>query len=521
MYTNQTILSLLLLAGMLHAPTQPKAAESIITQPQGTMHADYIRSSFSMIQMQFKYAFGPADYVPESYVKGEDGTVYLQSPFVYLRTSSYLKLTPAQGDTLVCHLPQPIYNVNGEVCYAQKLKASVTDGAVWYSSVGGETSDFKFVLRGDTLRQVDVTNDSIPEYILGLADASGEWLGVGDANIMVRPTNAKSTSLPAGLSSTPYVFNYTGKENIALKTYVELAFDNDGKSIYMTSPYANDSTQWIKGTITDDSKVVFRPQYIGVNNKANLHLSFLPATYTQITDPTGAMAFNYTKADSVVFALDKDTKTLSKIPESKFAFLINCGTDEVNALTGFRNPDMAPFNLTYAIPNKPMIHSVTDYDADYGYGFLSIDFFAKDKDGNDLSPTRLFYNIFIDDDAQHPVTFDPSIYATLKSPMTNIPFEYSDNEFFFCDNEIHNIYFSQPFKNVGIQLIYNVNGKWAKSELVWWKEPTGIDNFHSTANGKTQWFDLSGRRVTSPQKGFYIKRTVDADGNVHTEKTRK
>lgn len=188
---------------MLHAPTQPKAAESIITQPQGTMHADYIRSSFSMIQMQFKYAFGPADYVPESYVKGEDGTVYLQSPFVYLRTSSYLKLTPAQGDTLVCHLPQPIYNVNGEVCYAQKLKASVTDGAVWYSSVGGETSDFKFVLRGDTLRQVDVTNDSIPEYILGLADASGEWLGVGDANIMVRPTNAKSTSLPAGLSSTP------------------------------------------------------------------------------------------------------------------------------------------------------------------------------------------------------------------------------------------------------------------------------------------------------------------------------
>ena len=102
--------------------------------------------------------------------------------------------------------------------------------------------------------------------------------------------------------------------------------------------------------------------------------------------------------------------------------------------------------------------------------------------------------------------------------MANIPLEYSDNEFFFCDNEIHNIYFTQPFDNIGIQLIYNDNGNWAKSELVWWKGPTGIESVHSAAKGLTQWFDLSGARVASPQKGIYIKPTIDAEGNVHTEK---
>lgn len=163
-------------------------------------------------------------------------------------------------------------------------------------------------------------------------------------------------------------------------------------------------------------------------------------------------------------------------------------------------------------------HSVDDYDTSYGYGFVSIDFFAKDTEGKELAPTRLFYNIFINNDAQHPVTLDPSIYTTLKSPMANIPFEYSDNEFFFCDNEIHNIYFTQPFDNIGIQLIYNDNGNWAKSELVWWKGPTGIESVHSAAKGLTQWFDLSGARVASPQKGIYIKPTIDAEGNVHTEK---
>ena len=497
----------------------------ITVKPEGEEHAHRIRSGFGINQQ--RGAYGSIDYLDGSYVKDSKGNVYLYNPIMLFPTYSYLKLEPFNGDTLVCRTPQPIANIYGTVCYATRLKAQISDGGLAYvlDVPDGATQpnlDIKFVLRGDSLYQVPDdyitfpgTTVQVPSVLLGVTDATGMWLTMGEANTALRPCPYSPTMLPAGVKSEPFNLYSLDSDNDTVRYTTEVAID--GNDVYMTNPYSPDTLQWIHGTLSG-GKATFLPQYIGVDKRSNLHLSFLPATYTTQTSPDGTIIYNYVKAPTLTFDYDAQARTLATDPQARVAFLINAGLDEVNAIMGYRNPSLTIFPVQAATPADPKIVQLQAYDEDMGMGFLSVDFYPIDTQNRPLPYTRLFYNIYLDDQL---LTVGPPYYNNVSTPFTNIASNYADNEYFFTQQEIHNVYLTRPFEKVGVQVLFKYNDQWYKSNLVSQTvEGTGVNELAHDAGVpvRQEWYDLSGRRIARPSQGLYLKVSRYADGSVKTEK---
>ena len=458
--------------------------------------------------------------------------MYVYNPIALFPTYSYIKLEPLQGDTLVCRTPQPIVNIYGDVYYATRLRADVNDSGLAYlidvpEGASEPNYDFKFVLRNDSLFQVPEeyltypgTSIQFPSVILGLTDSQGMWVQAGEANFSLVPPPGEPTQLPAGVKSEPYnLFSFDSDNKYTVRHSTELAID--GNDIYMTNPYGPDTLQWIHGTLSD-GKVTFRPQYIGVDTRSNLHLSFLPATYVTQQNPDGTIGYLYSKADELVFDFDAEARTLSTDSTAAVAALINGGLDMVNAITGYRNPRLSPFPAQAATPSDPVIVMLQAYSEDLGTGMVSFDFFPLDTDGKALPTTRLFYNLYLDDEL---LTVGPPDYNNVQTPFTNIASNYADNEYFFTSQEVHNVYLTRSFDKVGVQVLYRYGDQWYKSKLV--SKSLDETNGISGPTGKAEapvaqtWYDVGGRRVSSPAKGLYLRISHYADGSVKTEKVMR
>jgi len=88
---------------------QPRPTSVISEQPKGQLIEGLNRTSNGFLMDQ--------DYAWEAVLTGalstivvaNNGDVYLYNPISQLETYSWLKLEKAEGDTLVCHLPQDVY----------------------------------------------------------------------------------------------------------------------------------------------------------------------------------------------------------------------------------------------------------------------------------------------------------------------------------------------------------------------------------------------------------------------------
>ena len=93
--------------------------------------------------------------------------------------------------------------------YATRLKAQISDGGLAYvldvpDGASQPNLDIKFVLRGDSLYQVPDdyitfpgTTVQVPSVLLGVTDATGMWLAMGEANTALRlaPTRPRCSPL--------------------------------------------------------------------------------------------------------------------------------------------------------------------------------------------------------------------------------------------------------------------------------------------------------------------------------------
>ena len=518
-------------AGFSSSIKKAELSTDIITEkPEGEEYTHCVRSGFGINQERGSY--GLYDYLSGSYIKDGEGNVYLYNPIALFPTYTYIKLEPLAGDTLVCHTPQPVLCLYGDTYYATRLRADINESGLAYlpdvSDDGTQAHlDIKFILRNDSLYQVPEeyltfpgTTIQIPSVILGLTDAQGTWLASGEANCALLPPPGKPTSLPAGVKSEPYnLFSFDSDNQYTVRHSTELAIN--GNDVYMTNPYSPDTLQWIHGTL-NEGKVTFQPQYIGVDSRSNLHLSFLPATYTTQQEPDGTISYLYDRADKFVFDFDAEAKTLSTDSADNVAILINGGLDYVNAISGYRNLLLKPFPVQAATPSDPTIVMLQPYYDELGTGMVSFDFFPTDTENQPLPYTRLFYNLYLDDEL---LTVGPPDYPNVQTPFTNIPANYADNEYFFNSQEVHNVYLTRSYDKVGVQVLYRFGDQWYKSNLVSKTVATpnsiqGVSN-KSDELAEQVWYDLSGRRVSHPAHGLYLKASRYVDGRVTTEKVMR
>lgn len=174
-------------------------------------------------------------------------------------------------------------------------------------------------------------------------------------------------------------------------------------------------------------------------------------------------------------------------------------------------------------PATPTISSFSDYYALQGYGEISFKLPATDTEDNALDTEKLFYNIYFDD---KPYTFTNDWYSKVKTDMTDVPYDYSDNLDFFASGETRDLFFYvEDYSHVGVQSIYKDGDMVYRSPIVYsdGQVVTAIGRTGSEGRrvAKVVSTDLMGRRVDASYHGVVLKTKVYDNGESHTVKVIK
>ena len=171
-----------------------------------------------------------------------------------------------------------------------------------------------------------------------------------------------------------------------------------------------------------------------------------------------------------------------------------------------------------AVPAKPIITEMVWMDVD----FLAFVQPTLDVNGQYIDPANLFWRLYYDDQL---FTFEPWEYMNIPDTMTEIPYGYDDNwDFSFYDDigeQLVAIY-NTGYTNIGIESVYRVNGVEKVSERAYYGTVTGVDEIENSllTVEATTYYDLTGREVSSPADGVYIRKDRMSDGSIRVRKIR-
>ena len=267
-------LALLLLAlglSTLTAHAQDNLPTTIIReQPAGKLHDNQARSSYYYYTLQGgvnNVAHGIDAWSVSRFVEGDDGCIYLYSPYSQLPIRSWLKLDPAGNGRYVAKLPQLIRvssaldeegNEIPTYYYAFPVKEYEKEDGTTFCKTdtladGTVKSELNFVMRNDSLIMTD-------DDFLGLVNNKLKWTGYADTDIKVGAVKYTPNTLPAGVKLQDYRLTYTDKANSQQDAMVKLGFEGD--KAYLLNPYNNDSTEVIVGTLEEGNKLSFPTRQI-------------------------------------------------------------------------------------------------------------------------------------------------------------------------------------------------------------------------------------------------------------------
>lgn len=508
-------------------------AEGLITeQPDGVVHDNMYRSS--------EYYFSDEGYCTASWedgiigkiVEGDDGCVYIYNPFTGFPTGTWAKAERGQGDTLIVKGQQPIYAYGNEVDSLDIFDVTETeteDGFYTFEAKYAPIQEAKFIWKDGTLRSAD-------DKVLGISTSSyetagtWEWAKVGDYHYSFRTINEQVVTLPSGVTFKPYRFLNDRTNAYSDPTVVNVGFKGNDVYLQLDSTI---QTGWVRGTIDGNAITFASHQYLGSDNSHRRHLFFMAGTYTKIWNEEWQ---EYDKeesfADKITFTYNPQTQSFA----SDSIMFENSGDKMIYYYT--KNFDMTydPFAEIAATPADPIIHMgpcVVELEGcePFTSYFIDLETPIVDTDSMFINPDKLFYNVFIGNDAAY--TFRKAEYPTLPYDFTDVPVYLHDGGLIGMYGRFHMINFADesmffdsnmnPVVNrVGVQMIYRGGNEEHKSKIVWWNIPlsqveTGIGSISDNGNTvSTTYYDITGRKVLKPAHGIFIKKQLFTDGTVKT-----
>lgn len=499
-----------------------QASSNIITQqPNGVLHEQLYRSFCYMIPYQFPKVNGNTydDYasgLEGKYVEGTDGNVYIYEALTYPTNGAWVKATRGEGDTLLVK-KQPIYEEYGVTYYINRLKIDIADDGKWWAA--DEDSDvLKYILRNDSLILCDDgLVDGYARTMAGLTDADDNWYGYAEWSTVSAPCKQQVNTPPADAKFEDYIMTRYDANDVEYTFNVNFATDNEG-NFYIGNFYKNIPDGWIKGHRKDNLVIFPANQYIGFDEINRMHYFFRPV------DPEASSIA--VMGDSLAYTYDEETRELQTYDK----FYINIGNE------GLLIPVLDSSPVNYSVSSlKPAEEEVAGvpepvlFDADYCWPYDENDevkegrvgFYLPERTTNDhlINTDKAYYNVYFDDKLY---TFRPDTYKYIPyaDGLTNVPFTFSDGTDFQVFGILHILYIYEPCDSVSIQVVYEGGGEVNKSEIAtyYFTDPSKIDDIVATPSGATEYFDLSGRRVNNPAKGFYVKMQRMEDGTLRSEK---
>lgn len=469
----------------------------ISATPEGT----HLKNLYGQRDGYYNYYWssfrGQTDGTIEEIVVAQDGTLYLKNPASYYLTDTWIKGTPAGGDTISFQFPQTVYTetVSGKV-YNYAIWRMVKQDRTW--TVDTETQTVKFLWKDGKLQKTE------QESMLGLCTEDGAtWTNYGDLGITVSSLDEQPVAPARPDEARSYLLTYTDDNATETKRVVRVAIeDND---FFLGGFATNQPGAWTKGTVAADGSVTFSGRtYLGPDTVNTVHTWFIPTT-----DGSDELA-------SLTLTLDATTGTYTAAE----GFIVNTGRGDLSAYETFTGLTLEPYVATEGQPAKPVFEGVMLY-GDYGdYGGIRFTLPTQTVDGDYLDPSRMFYRIYFDGEA---LTLDPSEYVYLDEPMTDIPYTYDDGYDIRVSGELHTFYFYRSdLETIGVASFYRGDSMTWPSTMVYLNLKNidaGIDAFDADREGATTTFtDLTGRRIEKPSHGLYLKTVRQADGTTTTRK---
>lgn len=457
-----------------------------------------------------------------------EAPVYLKNPLPRYCMGSYIEGRMVEdGDDIYLEFQLPqmiIVNNYGNGAMIAVGQIFEVQDATYYDPVSYEENLVRYVLDENENWVLDLPEGyALCNWLVAAEDTDYKqavfWKDAISAATYSEPTLKLPTIMPEDANAEEYgmIFSNGGRTQL-----VNIGIVDD--TLYVEGFDKTYPTACITGTINGDKVTFEGGQFIGLDDNYNYYLVFNEAELKNVNQYLEELwHFPGNVLPSIEASYDAENKIISCPID--IAWLSNVGTQSVYFKDFYVGPLFAPNANMPATPVDPEITELMDYEAGMGFGGIAFNLPLLGTENQVLNPNFYTYVVYFDNE---PYTFSPVLYPGLESPMTEIPYDFNDeeNEDIRAEGMEHVVIWKvDGYTSVGVQGIYTVGETVNKTEIITAKlggddEPddTGVGNINGVDVADIEYFDFTGNKVVAPEKGMYIRKVTFTSGKTITDK---
>lgn len=468
---------------------------------------------------------------PSEFVFGNDGYVYIKDFMAMLPFGSYIRgeVDPETFE-MKFQFPQTIDNDEDY---------EWTDISLFYENgfpedmpvpVENENNFITFVYGDD-----GITMMPLPEgcFIGAVMQPYDMWAGMSmTAASLVEPSDDREVvTMPDGLTGKRYSYitygygQYDADRAPDFGYRVEVAFDGD--DVYIQGLSMDDASICIKGKREGSRIIVPNNQFLGT--LASVYEVFVKFGHPDenayggyaLSPEDTVMVLDYDEANGVIKVSDPEVVMF-------FNLTPNSNSNGIYYLQMFEDLELTYQPDASGAPVDPW--GLTYYEGGgYDNSLNTFDFNLPlvNAEGVLLERDSMYYNVYLDGELW-PLT--PEDF-NIPEELEDVPYLYKSNQIVSSKlNIFHELGFHVlGFDTLGVQCFNVFDGMTyagrlatldvATGEVTYGGGESAVSVIPSEGNVvRTEYYDLSGRRLAAPANGICVKRTVYEDGTVSVGK---
>lgn len=479
--------------------------QAITEQPEGEC-TTYVRSSFSYWSL-FGSVFTLQDRGSiAKIVKGADNTVYYYNPFGMQAVKSWLKGTIAEDGVMTFTFPQPVMVLGSTEYFASVV--SVKEGAFGFA----EEQQYQLKYDGENVVAVD------PETILALtswADADKSmlaWTGYGDKNPVCVP-NAETPQLP------PSDIQAEEWSLLAGSKFRNVSVGFDGNDVWIRGLHPDMTDAWTKAQMEGGDVVMPTAQYMGPNYNSGHYEYLQTCQIDSVLNPEfDVWDEKYVVKDNLKMEYNPEACLMKAFDNNNILFTTtaDAGPEGEYLYTSLlRQPIIKKQDRNVMTPPMaPVLVEYSEFEEGNEYGYIVFNFLPYDTDYNLIDTDKLYYELLVNG---KPFTFYPDEYQFLDEEMEMIPYNFTDEYWFETNGQERTLYFFfNGMSALGLRTVY-VDGStkiYSDYTAVVGDKSVKADSVFGDADiVAVEYYDLAGRKISSPVSGISIVREIHSDGS--------
>lgn len=507
-------------ARIMKAPSKAGSARNVIYEVEGQRQNMAVTCSGFLDYDGYTLEF--EDEIFASHVVyGENDEVYIYNILPQAPVDAYVK-GKKEGDKIVVELPQTVIwddemedGANLTLCDYFEFEE---DGEEFYSYAPSEDKSLTFSIAGDGTWKADGLN---PKHIMAYSYCTdGVWSGYGAWELSLEPFSGSQVTVPDDIEVSEGFWTFKCDY---LGYGWSVNFAQGGEEVYFQGLSEVMPEAWVKATVEyDDTEAhvyIDQNQYVGIFDNAYV----VTKCAKILVDEEYGYEYYELLPDDYRFELVWDYEEEKMVlKDQSVALLFNRSMHEVYYVDELYEFELLRQDSYEGTPANPYNLVFYDWREEYGEGVLESYIPALSTDGGVLDPDYLYYVVYANGE---PLTLEAEDYG-LDESMEEIPWTFENDWYTIIKNFgscRHAVYiFVEGISTLGVQSVYKYGGVETRSEIITLdldEDPNAVESInHDKKVADVRYYDISGREVTTPAAGLFIKRVTFADGTIHTTK---